>query len=420
MAAEMAKARAEITARQQEWLKEFVDGGEGYFTAIKKCTQKLQVELKEAQMKIQKKHGNAFAPKKDDVTAALGDLSEADNMLQIVRPGDASVAAPFTSKIPSIKSCVDLIRQGRCTLLSALQQQQIMMLQSIISAFVLSAISLEGARSSERQMMASSWLILTASLAFSYSTPIEQMSPQRPLKSLFHPAIFVSMMGQAAIHLGCMMYAVNLATSTMGPAALKEVVEFNKKVYAGESVAEDPDEEPDPWAEMMTLWSKPFMPNLMNTVIFLVETSQIMAVLLVNYKGRPWMKGIVENHALCLSLFITIAALFVLAWGISPELNTAIHLHEFPDDEFRWKVVTLVAISLVGTFVWDRIVTAIFAPDIAKIMFKEASQTTLADLLPVFTTMFKVVAGVAVFASGNIVVWGAVAYFFWKRRAAAQ
>ena len=86
----------------------------------------------------------------------------------------------------------------------------------------------------------------------------------------------------------------------------------------------------------------------------------------------------------------------------------------------RWKVVTLVAISLVGTFVWDRIVTAIFAPDIAKIMFKEASQTTIADLLPVFTTMFKVVAAVGIFASGNIFLWGGVAWWYYKRRTAAQ
>ena len=52
-----------------------------------------------------------------------------------VRPGDASVAAPFTSRAPSVRNLVDLIRQGRCTLLSALQQQQIMMLESLISAY---------------------------------------------------------------------------------------------------------------------------------------------------------------------------------------------------------------------------------------------------------------------------------------------
>ena len=62
----------------------------------------------------------------------------------LAQPGEASVAAPFTSRIPSIKGCVDLIRMGRSTLLSALQQQQVMMMNAIINAFVLSVISLEG------------------------------------------------------------------------------------------------------------------------------------------------------------------------------------------------------------------------------------------------------------------------------------
>jgi hypothetical protein len=48
---------------------------------------------------------------------------------------------------------------GRCTLLSALMQQQIMMLESTIAAYTLSALSLHNARSSERQMMASSWYV---------------------------------------------------------------------------------------------------------------------------------------------------------------------------------------------------------------------------------------------------------------------
>merc|ERR1719433_585560 len=157
--------------------------------------------------------------------------------LPMVRPGDASIAAPFTSKAPSVKHCIDLIRQGRCTLLSALQQQQIMMLNCIINAYVLSALSLEGSRSSERQMMASHWLLTTAFLAFAYASPCDRMHPVRPLRSLFHPAVFVSMIGQAGIHLICMVVAVRMARACMdensderqagwsGPA-LKDVSEF--------------------------------------------------------------------------------------------------------------------------------------------------------------------------------------------------
>jgi hypothetical protein len=47
-----------------------------------------------------------------------------------------------------VRAVVDLIRQGRCTLLSALMQQQIMMLESCIAAYTLSALSLHNARSS--------------------------------------------------------------------------------------------------------------------------------------------------------------------------------------------------------------------------------------------------------------------------------
>merc|ERR1712100_494742 len=134
-------------------------------------------------------------------------------MVPVVRPGDASVAAPFTTRIPSVKSVVDLIRQGRCTLLSALQQQQIMMLQCIISAYTLSALNLEGARSSDRQMMATGWLLSIAPMAFAFATTLDSMSETRPLSSLFNPAIFMSMLGQAAIHLFCMVVAVQLATT---------------------------------------------------------------------------------------------------------------------------------------------------------------------------------------------------------------
>ena len=55
------------------------------------------------------------------------------------------------------------------------------------------------------------------------------MHPLRPIRSLFHPAIFISMLGQAAIHIACMTLAVQWATEAMGPDKLKEVTEFFKK-----------------------------------------------------------------------------------------------------------------------------------------------------------------------------------------------
>ena len=186
----------------------------------------MQRELMAEKKRLSKIHGNVFDDKPPSIESLLDSAGGDDT--SVIRPGDASIAAPFTSRQPSIKSVIDLIRQGRCTLLNALQQQQTMMLECIISAYVLSALSLGGSRSSERQLMASSWLIMTASIAFSYATPLETVSKVRPLKSVFHPAIFISILGQAAIHIFCMYAAVTMAQEHMGEDRLKEVKDFFK------------------------------------------------------------------------------------------------------------------------------------------------------------------------------------------------
>ena len=164
-----------------------------------------------------------------------------------------------------------------------------------------------------------------------------------------------------------MVQAVSMSTEAMGPELLREVKEFHKKHKNwGDGDEPPPDEEEDPLAMFKSLWSTPFMPNLLNSTVFLVETSQMVAVLFVNYKGRPWMKGLLENTALFLSVFLSIAGLVVCAWAIVPQGNVAIHLADFPDDAFRYRVLFLVLMSLFGSFVWDRICTALFARDIFK------------------------------------------------------
>lgn len=360
----MAAKQKELSAKQQAWLQEAVaaraaagepTGLMAHVHLVKESTLRMRKELDEERRRLTLIHGNVFDAQRDAIAKMTAEFSSAatDGGEMMVRPGDASVAAPFTSRAPSVRNIVDLIRQGRCTLLSALQQQQIMMLESLISAYVLSALSLEGARSSERQMVASSWLLMIAGLAFSYATPVERMHPERPLRRLFHPAIFVSMAGQALIHLYCMRTAVNMATGAMGPAKLAEVVEFHRRERLRELKEANQAkaaEEGDWMAASMALWSTPFLPNLLNTCVFLVETSQCVAILLVNYKGRPWMKGITENHPLFLSLFATVVGCAGLSWSVFPQVNEAIHLEPFPDDAFRFKVRARRAARGAG---WD-------------------------------------------------------------------
>lgn len=73
-----------------------------------------------------------------------------------------------------------------------------------------------------------------------------------------------------------------------------------------------------------------------------------------------------RSEALFLSVLTVAGAVAAAAWEFQPQLNELIHLSPFPNDEFRWKVMALVGLTLAGTFIWDRLCVLIFAPEIFK------------------------------------------------------
>jgi len=288
---------------------------------------------------------------------------------------------------------------------------EIMMLESMISAYTLSTMSVDGTRPSEAQMMASGTLLSVASMAFSFARPVDRMHPVRPLASVFNPAIFLSMLGQLVIHLGCMIYVAELAKDIMGPELLQEVIDFEKERNKHiESLDEDTFNE---WNWFMSV---PFKNNLLNTCCWLVETSQQISVIFVNYKGRPWMKGMLENQPLFLSLYSCIALVAVCAWGAFPWLNNILNLEVVPEG-LRLQVMLTLGVSLVGSFAWDRFMAYLFAPQIWEVMKEEAKATKFADFQPILMTVGYVIGGGALLLIGNPIMLGLayMGYRNWKK-----
>jgi cation-transporting ATPase 13A1 len=70
----------------------------------------------------------------------------------VVRLGDASMASAFTAKATSVEPCRDLIRQGRCTLVTMLQMYKILGVNCLCTAYILSVQNLQGVKQGDIQV----------------------------------------------------------------------------------------------------------------------------------------------------------------------------------------------------------------------------------------------------------------------------
>ena len=182
------------------------------------------------------------------------------------------------------------------------------------------------------------------------------------------------------------------------------MTEFFKKVKTNEIDKYSQCGEDDFTCQLQAYWTAPFLPNLLNTVVFLVQTSMMISVFFTNYKGRPWMKGMLENHFLFLSVFLCIGGVVAASWEFFPALNELIQLTPFPDDQFRYQVISLVMATIAGTFLWDRLCLLVFAPAHFKSVWEEFTKTTFADFLPILKTVGKIVAVILLLSTGNILI----------------
>lgn len=344
--AELREQKKKEAAEKQERLMKRIAELEAQgvsWASFKAMKEILNEDLEEAKRKKGVVKGGVEG-QASSLAAQFEDMETGD--LPMVKLGDASIAAPFTSKMPSIRSCVDIVRQGRCTLVSSIQMYQIMALQCLISSYSLSALYLDGVKYGDTQMTAMGMLGSVSFMSVSRSKPLDRLSSVRPLTSIFHPALFISLLGQFAIHLTTMMVAVYYAKQHLPP-----------------------DHEVNLDGE--------FKPGILNTVVFLVSNVQQVTVFVVNLQGRPFMTGLTENRPLLWSLVVTFILTFMFASESVPGLNKYFQLVPFPDDQFRDYIIKILMLDVGASLFLDRFMKFLFCP---QILFASVKGTTWKDV----------------------------------------
>ena len=214
----------------------------------------------------------------------------------------------------------------------------------------MSVLYLDGVKYGDSQLTAMGMLGSVSFMSVSRSKPLDKLSKVRPLTSIFHPALFISLLGQFAIHLITMILATRSAQDHLPP-----------------------DYEAD--------LDGRFQPGILNTVVFLVSNVQQVTVFVVNLQGRPFMTGVTENWPLLWSLMGTFILTFMFASETVPGLNKYFQLVPFPDESFRNFILIILALDVAGSFLFDRLMKFIFARDILMASIEGTRFKDVAGLL---------------------------------------
>lgn len=241
-----------------------------------------------------------------------------DEEAPALKLGDASVAAPFTSKLSNVNSVVHVIRQGRCALVSTIQMYKILALNCLISAYSLSVLYLAGIKFGDFQATVSGLLLSVCFLSISKGQPLEKLSKERPQPGIFNTYIMGSILGQFAVHLFALVY-------------------LNREIYILE-----------PREPQIDL-DKTFEPSLLNTAMFLIQLSQQVATFAVNYIGRPFRDGITENKGMYYGILGVIFMCISGATEFIPEFNKAM---QFVPMTFIFKIKLNLTIILDFAISW--------------------------------------------------------------------
>ncbi|KAK2391289.1 putative manganese-transporting ATPase pdr2 [Trifolium repens] len=247
---------------------------------------------------------------------------EGDGRAPIVKLGDASMASPFTAKHASVAPTIDIIRQGRSTLVTTLQMFKILGLNCLSTAYVLSVMYLDGVKLGDVQATISGVFTAAFFLFISHARPLPTLSAERPHPNIFCAYVLLSLLGQFCVHLFFLISSVKAAEKYMPCECI----------------------EPD----------ASFHPNLVNTVSYMVGMMIQVATFAVNYMGHPFNQSISENRPFMYALVAAVGFFTVITSDLFRDLNDSLKLVPLPKG-LRDKLLIWAFLMFFVCYAWERL-----------------------------------------------------------------
>ena len=167
--------------------------------------------------RMKRKKGNNTGTGNEELHSLLREM-EMESQSHHVQLGDASVASGFTSKTASIACALDVIRQGRCTLVTTLQMYKILAVNCLVTAYNLSALYLHGIKQGDSQMTAVGLAVAAFFFFVSRSRPMSHLAKERPPSRVFSPFVLVSVVCQCTVHFAIQILALKWTQPYVDPS----------------------------------------------------------------------------------------------------------------------------------------------------------------------------------------------------------
>ncbi|CAK9298477.1 unnamed protein product [Gordionus sp. m RMFG-2023] len=267
---------------------------------------------------------------KKKLAKLLQDIEKEGMDPDIVKLGDASIAAPFTSKNSSIQCVCHIIKQGRCTLVTTLQMYTILALNSLILAYSQSVLYLQGVKFSDTQATIQGLLLAICFLSISRSKPLKRLSIEKPLPNIFNICTLSTIFSQFFVHFYCLIFLFDSAVKLSPP---KEAIFV--------------DLEAD------------FKPNLINTTVYIISLTLQVSTFVINYRGKPFMESMYENKALLYSLIIPLLCTLCLTLNIFPAFTAYLEIVELPS-EFKYVVLRILFLDIAASYTVNYVLQKLF------------------------------------------------------------
>ncbi|KAK9235185.1 hypothetical protein V1525DRAFT_282585 [Lipomyces kononenkoae] len=196
---------------------------------------------------------------------------------------EASVAAPFTSRVFEISCVPDVIREGRASLVTSFSCFKYMSLYSAIQFSTVGILYKSGTNLGDFQfLLIDMFLILPIAVFMAWAGPFPVLSPKRPTANLVSQKILMNLTGQIIINL--------IYQSTIWTLVKQQAWYMPPIAGADDQHVQSSD----------------------NTSLFLASCYQYILIAIVLSVGPPYRERMIKNKPFIITIAVTLAMVSVI------------------------------------------------------------------------------------------------------------